>query len=249
MLSSLFCLTFPRVHMAKGFGLFPQGPIITTAPDLDRACASSLLPPLPSSSKNRHPRAMLTIPSSSGSARQQYSTAMMGRPHGIVNNLDALMRRADEAPMSRPPPMLSPLDGLTRSSHASHSPFRLSFREEPSAYNHETMLNKPDTVLRTSSSSMLSTHDSALTGTAPGLDKGYMGRQGASGMQSEVMDESQQAIDAACASLLMSGQSMNTSNSASMSSRVLGSGTSFSTSGPGLALIAYIICTVFCWVQ
>ena len=201
----------------------PQGPIITTAPDLDRACASSMLPPLPSSSRTRHPRATLTIPSSSATARQQYSTAMMGRPHGIVTDLAAFMHRADESPSNRSLAILGTTNGSIQSSDASDGAYKLGFREQPVVFDQETMLARPDSAL---SGSVLSSRESALTGTRPGpaLDKGYIGRQMAAGMQPQVLDESQHAIDAAHASMLLSREVMSHSRTTSSPSRIVESG-------------------------
>lgn len=206
---------------------YSQGPIITTAPDLDRACASSLLPPLPSSSSSRirHPRAMLTIPSSSATARQQYSTAMMGRPHAIASDLDAFMHRADAAPTNiRSTAMLGTTDDIGHSSHASHGAFKLGFREQPVGYDRVTMLTNPDSAL-SAAGSVLDSHESGLTGTTPALEEGYMGRQMMSrGMQPDMLDESQRAVDAARAHLLLSRRVMSQGETASTASRIVESG-------------------------
>ena len=171
---------------------------------------------------------MLTIPSSSATARQQYSTAMMGRPHAIASDLDAFMHRAAENPLTtRSPAMLGTTTGTTngtnQSSHASHEAFKLSFREQPIGYDHETMLTTPDSAL-SAGGSVLSSRESGLTGTAPALGKVYIDRQAVSGMPPEVLDESQRAVDAAHASLLLSRKVMSQGNTSSATSRIIESG-------------------------
>ena len=169
------------------------------------------------------------MPSSSAAARQQYSTAMMGRPHAIASHPDAFMHRVDATPVTtRSPAMLGTTNGTTQTSHASHGAFRLGFREQPISYDRETMLTTPDSAL-SAGGSVLSSHESGLTGTAPALGKGYGDRQVVSDMQPEVLDESQRAVDAARATLLLSRNVMSQGNTSSAPSRIVESGTK---SGP-----------------
>lgn len=199
--------------------LFSQGPVITTAPDLDRACASSLLPPLTSSSKSRHPRAMLTTPSSSAGPRQQHSLSMMGRPHAIVSGLDAFMHRADGTPSSRSPSMLTTPHVPPQLSRASYGSYGLRVCEQPVAFERsvpEAALTQPDSSLR-GHDSLLSRYNSGFTGSGIGseLDGGYIPRQGAPPTQHEGPDESQQALDAVRNSLLLQGKVVSHNRTAS----------------------------------
>ena len=83
-------------------------------------------------------------------------------------------------------------------------------------FDHETALTRPG--------SALSAHDSGLTGIAPALDKGYMGRQVASGgMEPDLMDESQCDVEAV-RSMLLSREGMSHAETASAPSRIVESG-------------------------
>lgn len=171
---------------------------------------------------------MMTIPSSAGTARQHYSSAMMGRPHAVVTDLDSFMHRGSETPVAARPSAMALLgttdgttDGTTPLSHAIHGDFKLGFREQPIVFDHEAALTRPGSAL-TAGGSALSAHDSGLTGIA--LDKGYMGRQGPSGgTEPELMDESQCDVDAV-RSLLLSRKVMSQSETASAPSRIVESG-------------------------
>ena len=71
------------------------------------------------------------------------------------------------------------------------------------------MLTNPDSAL-SAGGSVLSSHKAGLTGTAPIVEEGYIGRQVVpAGMQPEMLDESQHAVDAARATLLLSRRVMS----------------------------------------
>ena len=166
---------------------------------------------------------MMTIPSSSGTARQQYSSAMMGRPHAVVTDLDSFMHRGSETPVATRPSAMSLLGTTDGTTPSSHGDFKLGFREQPIVFDHETALTRPGSALR-GGASALSAHESGLTGVAPALDQGYMGRQVASGgTETDLMDESQCDVDAV-RSLLLSREVMSQGETASAPSRIVESG-------------------------
>ena len=83
---------------------------------------------------------------------------------------------------------------------------------------------KPHSAL-SAGGSVLSSHESGLTDTAPACEEGYTGRQVVSGgMQPEMLDESQHAVDAARAKLLLSRRVMSQGRTASVASRIVESG-------------------------
>lgn len=177
----------------------------------------------------------MTIPSSAGTARQQYSSAMMGRPHAVVTDLDSFMHRGgSDTSVTGRPPLLGTTDGRTGGtnplSHASYGDFKLGFREQPIVFDHETALTRPGSALGAGGSALsanesaLSAHESGLTGVAPAIDKGYMGSQLASaGTEPDLMDESQCDVDAV-RSLLLSRKLMSQGETASAPSRIVESG-------------------------
>lgn len=139
------------------------------------------------------------------------------------------MPTADATPVpTRPPAMVGTTNGTAHLSHASHGAFKLGVREQPVSYDHEILLTNPDSAF-SAGDSVLSSHESGLIGTAPTLEEDYMGRQVVSaGMQPEMLDESQHAVDAARATLLLSrrvlSQGLSQGKTASAGSRIVESG-------------------------
>ena len=179
---------------------------------------------------------MLTMPSSSASARQQQSPAMLGRPHSVVSGLDPFMQRADGSAISRAPAMLSTPDVSSQPAYGSYGlrvneqalGFGLSAARvnehtpsfgQPTARSTEQALgygqyaaplSEPSQSFGQSvPDSVLTRSDSLLTGMDPLLsrhDSGYLPRQLGSIAQQSGPDESQQAMSAMHTSLLLPGK-------------------------------------------